>query len=58
MKDKMNKSSIELTVPKEEIMEERKYSEIMAEKFQEVANQTQFSELKTKQSLTVRPGLS
>jgi len=50
MNGKMNKSNIQLTVPKEEIMEERKYSEIMAENFQEVANQTQFSELTTKQA--------
>jgi len=58
MNGKMNKSNIQLTVPKEEIMEERKYSEIMAENFQEVANQTQFSELTTKQSLIVKLGLS
>lgn len=38
MKDKTNKFNMQLTVPKEEIMGERKYSEIMAENFQEVAN--------------------
>jgi len=32
MNGKMNKSNIQLTVPKEEIMEERKYSEIMSDK--------------------------
>lgn len=52
------KSNIHQTVPKEEMMEERKYSEIMAENFQEVANQTQFSDLNTKQGLIVRLGLS
>lgn len=30
----MNKFNIQLTVPKEEIMEERKYSKIIAEIFQ------------------------
>lgn len=52
------KSNIHQTVPKEEMREERKYSEIMAENFQEVANQTQFSVLNTKQGLIVRLGLS
>lgn len=57
MKDKMNKSNIQLTIPKEEIVEERKYSEIIAENFQEAANQTKLSELNTEQNLTVKLGL-
>lgn len=48
MEGKINKSNIQQTVPNEEIMEERKYSEIIAENFQDVASQTQRSELKTK----------
>lgn len=34
----MNKCKIVLTVPKEEIIGERKYSEIMAKNFQKVTN--------------------
>lgn len=58
MNGKINKSNIQLTVPKEEIVKERKYSETMVDNFQEVANQTQFSELNMKQSLIVKLGLS
>lgn len=39
---------MKLTVPKEEIVEKRKYSEITAWNFQEVASQIQFSEPKRK----------
>lgn len=58
MNGKINKSTIQLKVPKEEIMKERKYSETMVDNFQKVANQTQFSELNMKQSLIVKLGLS